>query len=132
MTLLLIIIFVSVQFLSTKKKSNQFFFKKTKSGSNRPVSIRLFQNKNRLFSGLARFFQFGSDFSVWLCFFKFDSFFQFFSVWVQFGFFGFRLIKPKPNRTGRFFKNHNRFNRFNRFFFMVQFFQLFFPVFSVF
>jgi hypothetical protein len=23
----------------------------------------------------------------------------FFSVWVQFGFFGFRLIKPKPNWT---------------------------------
>jgi hypothetical protein len=30
------------------------------------------------------------------------------------------LIKSKPNRTGRFFQN------FNRFFFTVRFFQLFF------
>jgi len=39
---------------------------------------------------------------------------------VRFGFFSFRLIKPKPNQTGRFFQN------FNRFFFTVWFFQLFF------
>jgi hypothetical protein len=44
----------------------------------------------------------------------------FFPVWVRFGFFGFRLIKLKPNRTGRFFQN------FNRFFFTVRFFLLFF------
>jgi hypothetical protein len=44
----------------------------------------------------------------------------FFSFWIRFSFFGFRLIKPKPNRTGRFFQD------FNRFFFMVWFFQLFF------
>ena len=36
---------------------------------------------------------------VWLGFF----------VWVRFDFFYFRFIKPKPNRTGRFFKNSNRF-----------------------
>jgi hypothetical protein len=55
-------------------------------------------------------------------FFRFDSVFsQFFSVWVRFGFFGFRLMKP--NRTGWFFQN---FNRFNRFFFTIRFFQLFF------
>jgi hypothetical protein len=39
---------------------------------------------------------------------------------VRFGFFGFKLIKPKPNRTGWFFQN------FNLFFFTVQFFRLFF------
>jgi hypothetical protein len=46
------------------------------------------------------------------------------SVSVQFGFFGFLLIKPKPNRTGQFFQ------KFNRFFFSVRFFQLFFFRFS--
>jgi len=58
---------------------------------------------------------------VWL------GFFPVFSVWVRFGFFGFRLIKHKPNRTGWFFQN---FNRFNHFFFTVRFFQLFFFWFS--
>ena len=48
----------------------------------------------------------------------------FFSVWVWFGFFSFWLIKPKPNRTGQFFQN------FNRFFFTVRFFRLFFFQFS--
>jgi hypothetical protein len=48
-----------------------------------------------------------------------SGFFRFFSVWVRFGFFSFRLIKPKPNRTGWFFQN---FNRFNQFFFTVRFF----------
>jgi hypothetical protein len=33
------------------------------------------------------------------------------------------LIKPKPNRTGRFFQ---KCNRFNRFFFSVRFFRFFF------
>jgi len=41
-------------------------------------------------------------------------------VFFRFGFFGFRLIKPKLNRTGRFFQN------FNRFFFTVRFFWFFF------
>jgi hypothetical protein len=61
---------------------------------------------------LARFFRFGSIFS---------GLALFFSIWVWFGFFSFRLIKP--NRTSRFFQN---FNRFNRLFFTVWFFQLFF------
>jgi hypothetical protein len=77
---------------------------------------------------------FGSDiseqiwldfFSIWLSFFRFGSvsgLAQFFPIWVRFGFFSFRLIKPKANRTDRFFKN---FNRFNQFFFTVWFFQLF-------
>ena len=88
------------------KKNNQikiFFFKKTKTGSNRPVSVRFFGQKP-VQTGLAWFFQFCS------------VFFRFFSVWIRFGFFSFRLIKPKPNRTGWFFQN------FNRFFFTVRFF----------
>jgi hypothetical protein len=81
------------------KNSNQTDFKKkTETGSNRPVLVRFG------FLGQNRFKPF------WL------------------GFFGFRLIKPKPNRTGRFFQN---FNRFNRFFFTVRFFSYFF-LFSLF
>jgi hypothetical protein len=89
------------------KKSNQteifFLKKKTETGSNRPVSVRFgfFRAKtgsNRLgsvFSVLARFFP------VLARFFRFGSFFfWFFSVSVRFGFL---LIKPKLNRTGRFF-----------------------------
>jgi hypothetical protein len=65
------------------KKNNQIEFKKknrnqTETGSNQFGSV---------FSGLARFFS--------GCVFCLDS--------VRFGFFGFRLIKPKLNRTGRFF-----------------------------
>jgi hypothetical protein len=85
-----------------KKKSNQtkFFFKKTETGLNRPFSVWFglgFLDKNRFkpvwlsFFGLARLFQFG------LVLARFGS--VFFPVWVQFSFFGFRLIKPKPNRT---------------------------------
>jgi len=105
------------------KKSNQteiFFFKKIKTRSNRPVSVRFFREKtgsNRFGSIFLGFPGFGSVFSFWLGFFRF-----------RFGFFGFLLIKPKPNRTGRSFQN---FNRFNRFFFSVRFFRFFFPVFSV-
>jgi hypothetical protein len=46
-------------------------------------------------------------------------------VWVRFGFFGFKLIKPKLNRTGRFFQN------FNRFFLRFGFFNYFFIFLSV-
>jgi hypothetical protein len=57
-----------------------FFLKKTKIGSNRLVSVLFgfFRTK----TGLAWFFP------VWL---------GFLPVWVWFGFFSFRLIKPKPN-----------------------------------
>jgi len=110
------------------KKNNQteIFFKKnwnqTETGSNRPVSVRFsFLGKKpvqtgfgSIFSGLARFARFFRFGSVWLVFF------YFFSVSVRFGFFSFLLIKLKPNRTGRFFQN------FNRFFFSVRFFRLFF------
>ena len=104
------------------KKNNQnwfFFFKKTKTepkpvqtdwfrfgyfgektSSNRSSSV--FFRFDLVFPGLTRFFS------------------GFFSVWVQFSFFGFRLIKPKPNWTGQFFQNSNWF------FFTIWFFQIFF------
>jgi hypothetical protein len=56
-------------------------------------------------TGLTRFwlgfFQFGLVFSVWLGFGS--VFFWLLLVWVRFGFFSFRLIKPKPNQTSRLF-----------------------------
>ena len=113
------------------KKSNQTEFKKKKPKPNRnrvkPVWLgcfclarfsRFWLSFFRFWLGFFRFwlgfFRCGSVISVWL---GFDSvwlgfglvFFQFFSVSVQFGFFSFFLIKPKPNRTGRFFQNFNRF-----------------------
>ena len=97
------------------------------------------KNRNRVKPtgfGWVRFFRaktgsnrFGSVFRFWLGFFQFCSVFP---VWLGFfsGFFrfwfGFLLIKPKPNRTGRFFQ------KFNRFFFSVRFFQFFFLVFRFF
>jgi len=114
-----------------KKKSNQteIFFKKnrnrTKTGSNQPVSVRFFRTKtgsNRfgsVFSVLARFFRFGS------VFFSLGS--------VRFDFLGFRLIKPKLNRTGYFFQNSNRFiGFFSRllFFFRFSRFHRFFSFFA--
>jgi len=121
------------------KKSNQtefFFFKKnrnrTEIGSNRPVSVRFgFLGQKPVWLGFSGF---GSVFfRFWLGFFGFgsvwlDFFSSFLSVSVRF--FGFLLIKPKPNRTepAGFFKNligligfffrlfFFRFSRFNRFF----------------
>ena len=72
-------------FIKKVTKLKFIFFKKTKTGSNRPVLVR-------------------------------------------FGFFSFFLIKPKPNKTDRFFQN---FNKFNWFFLSVQFFRFFFSIFSV-
>jgi len=119
-----VIIFGSVRFLLKKvTKSNFFFFKKTETGSNRPGSVRFFRAK----TGSNRF---GSVFPVLARFFRFGSvFFRFFVGFgsVQFGFFSFLFIKPKPNRTGWFFQ---KFNRFNWFFFSVRFFRLFFFRFS--
>ena len=79
---------------------------------------------SRFGSVLAWFFRFGSVLAL------FGSvFFWFFFSSVRFGFSGSRLKKSKPNRTGRFFQN---FNRFNRFFFTVRFFRVFFfLIFSV-
>jgi hypothetical protein len=98
----------TVRFLSKKiTKPIFFYFKKTETGSNRPVSVRFlekkpvqtdrfrfgFLEKKPVQTGLARFFRFGS---VWLGFSGLTRFFSgFFSV--RFGFFGSRLKKPKPN-----------------------------------
>jgi hypothetical protein len=109
----------SVRFGFYQKKVTKLKFKKkTKIGSNRPISVRFgfFITKSFKpvwlgFLDLARLFRFGSVFS---------SLAQFFSVWVRFGFFGFRLIKSNPNRTGQFFQNSNWF------FFTVRFFCYFF------
>jgi hypothetical protein len=96
-----VIIFGSV-FIKKKITKLKFFFLKkkteTKPGQTdrfRFGSVRFFRAKtgsNRfllVFFGLARF---------WLGFFS-----GFLSVSVRFGFFGFSVIKPKPNRTGWFF-----------------------------
>jgi hypothetical protein len=81
-----VIIFFSVRFLS--KKSNQTEIKKktTKAGSNRPVSVWFgFFGQKQVQTGFVRFFWFDLVLA------------RFFPVWVRFGFFGFRLIKPKLN-----------------------------------
>jgi len=94
-----------------------FFFKKTKTSSNWPVLVRfdlVFYDKTGSNWFDSVLFRFGSVLA------------RFFLVWVGliwFGFFGFRLIKPKLNWTGWFFQN---FNRFNWLFFKVRFFRLFF------
>jgi len=79
-----VIIFDSVRFLLKKSNQNRFFFFKTETGSNRPVSVwfgyfgeKTSSNRYDLvFSGLARFF-------------RFDS-----ALFFQFGFSNFSLIKP--------------------------------------
>jgi hypothetical protein len=102
-----------------------FYYKKI-------IKLKIFKNKLKLVqTSLARFFRdwlsffrFGLVFPVLarfgLFFFRFDSvFFRFFRFGfgsVRFSFLGFKLIKPKSNRTGRFFQN---FIWFNRFFFTV-------------
>jgi hypothetical protein len=72
------IIFSSVWFLS--KINNQTELKKkTKIGSNRPVSVWFgFLRQKPVQNGLGRFFQFGSIFP------GFFGLARFFSVWVQF------------------------------------------------
>ena len=130
-----VIIFGSVRFLSKKvTKPKLFFLKKKKPKPNRnqvkPTGFgSVWFGFLRAKTGLARFFR------IWLGFFRFwlgfSSLARFFSgflsVSVRFGFFGFWFIKPKPNRTGRFFQ---KFNRFNRIFFRFGFFGYFFFRFS--
>jgi hypothetical protein len=115
-------------------KPNFFFLKKkpnrTETGRFDPVSVFLGQKSVQ--TGLARFFQFWLGFfRFWLGFSGLARFGRFGSVFfpvfvgfvsVRFSFFSFLLIKPKPNRTGRFFQ---KFNRFNRFFFRFGFFGYF-------
>jgi hypothetical protein len=108
-----------------KKKATKPKKKIKKKRKHKPVQTDQFRfslvflEQKPVQTGLARFFWFGS------VFFGFGLA-RFFSVWVRFGFFSFRLIKPKPNQTGRFFQNSNRF------FLTIKFFRLFFfPVFSI-
>jgi hypothetical protein len=87
-----VIIFGSVRFLSKKVTKPKFFLKKkTETGSNRPVSVRFGFFRAKTGSN-----QFGSVFPVLARFSRF--WLGFLSVSVQFGFFGFLLIKPEPNR----------------------------------
>jgi len=136
-----VIIFGSVRFLSKKVTKPKFFFfeKKTETEPKPGQTDRfrfgsVFLGQKLVQTGLARFFRFllgflgfGSVFSGFgSVFFGLARFF--FRLFVgfgsfRFGFFGCLFIKPKPNRTGRFFQ---KFNRFNRFFFSVRFFRLFF------
>jgi hypothetical protein len=104
-------LFGSVFIIKIKIKLN-FLNKKTKTGSNRPVSVRIFRKKtssNQFGSGLTRF---GSVFPVWLGFFR--GFFN--SV----RFFQFQAYKNETEPVG-FFKIligfFSRFGFFSYFFF---------------
>jgi hypothetical protein len=116
--------------LVLKKTIKSKFLKKwnqTETGSNRPILVwfSLEPGSNRfdlVFSVLARFFCLARFFSGMAWFWL--GFFLVFFVWVRFGFFSSRLIKPKPNQTSRFFQNSNWF------FFAIRFFRLFFSRFS--
>jgi len=70
-------------FIKKKKVTKPVFFLKkqnrTRTGSNRPVSVHYFGTKT------------GSN--------RFGWFFRFGSVFFRFGFFSVMLIKPKPNRS---------------------------------
>jgi hypothetical protein len=89
-------------------KLNYFLNKKTKTSSNRSISVRFgsvrFFRIKHVQTGLARFFL------VWLGFFSLSS------VW--FSFFDFRLIKPEPNWLvfSKFNQVFLRLNLFNYFF----------------
>jgi len=90
-----VIIFGLVQFLSKKVTKSKFFLKKNRNRVKLTGfgSVWFFREK----TGLAWFFSFGSIFSVWLGFGSgWLSFFRFFCRF-RFGFFGFLLVKPKPN-----------------------------------
>jgi hypothetical protein len=92
-------------FIKKKVTKPKLLFKKTETGSNRPVSVRfslVFLEQKPIQTGLALFFGLTPFFFlIWLGFFRFGLG----SVWF---FFYFRLIKPKPNQTSRFFQNSNR------------------------
>ena len=71
-------------FIKKKITKPNFFFKKTETGSNRPVSVRFFRTKTGS-TGLAQFFCLARFFPVWLGFFPLGSilawfFFRFGSV----------------------------------------------------
>jgi hypothetical protein len=89
-------------FIKKKVTKTSFFFLKKNQNRFKPTGFRsVILGKQPVQTDRLGFFQFGSIFlGLGL-------------VW--FGFFGFRFIKP--NWTGQFFKNSNRFNRF---FFMIR------------
>ena len=92
-----VIIFSSVRFLSKKVTKTSFFKKKIETGSNRPVSGRLFWEKKPIQTVLARFFQFGLVFSSLAQFFRFGL--VFFRVFFGLGlvrFFWFQAYKTEP------------------------------------
>jgi hypothetical protein len=115
-----VIIFSSVRFLSKKVTKPKFFFeKKQKPNRNRvkPTGFGSVQflGEKQVQTGLARFFWFwlgflflARFFRVLARFFLFGSVFPilarfglvFFPIFCRFwfGFFGFLLIRPKPNR----------------------------------
>ena len=109
------------------KKSNQteFFFWKKKPKPSQTDRFRFgFLRQKPIQTGLARFFQFWLGFlgfgSVFPVLARFGSVFSgFLLVSVRFGFFGFLVIKPKPNWPAGFFKNLIGF-------FFVRFFRFFF------
>ena len=117
MVFIRVFIFGSVRFL-LKKIINPNFFKKKTETEPKPIQTDRFRfgflEQKPVQTGFARFFP------VWLGFSGLARFFQFGSVFAVPG------LKNR-NRTGRFFQN---FNRFNRFFFTVRFFRLFFFQFS--
>jgi hypothetical protein len=104
-----VIIFDSVRFLSKKvTKPKYFFFEKKTETEPKPGQIdrfrfgSVFLGQKPVQTGLARFSRFWLGFfRFWLGFFglarSWLGFFGFFSVSVRFGFFGFLVIKPKPN-----------------------------------
>jgi len=96
---------IKLNFFKKKPKPNRNRFKLTGFSS-----VRFLEQKP-VQTGLTRFFP------VWLGFgLVFSGLARFFSCFFWFGFgfgfFGFKLIKPKPNWTGQFFQNFNRFNLF--------------------
>jgi hypothetical protein len=84
--------------------------------------VFLKRNQNRTKTGSNWLFRFGyfgentgSNRFIWF----FPVWLGFFLIRVQFGFFGFKLIKLKPNRTDQFFQNSSWF------FFTIWFFNYF-------
>jgi hypothetical protein len=109
-------VIIFIRFGFCQKNIIIFLKKTTETGLNQPVSVRIFRIKtssNQFDLVLAWFFL------VWL------GFFRVFSVWVRFGFFGFRLIKLKLNRLVFFLILISLISFFSRFSFFGYFFRVF-------
>jgi hypothetical protein len=93
--------FGSVRFFRAKTGSNRFYSVFLVLARFFSVLARFFSVLARFFPVLAWFFPVWLGFLVWLCFSGLAWFcFRFFVGFgsIRFGFFGFLLIKPKPNR----------------------------------